>query len=543
MSLCVWSCLWSYGFSNTAQAQEQAKLISAPDRVLEFRSTTNPAPLIAQSFASASMLRNVMATSDGILLVVNGNPQVGVQRIVNPDRIVMDLQGTAVMPGLHNSVIPINRYGVRQIRVAQFQKNPAITRVVLDFDPNDENSRLDWRSTFNPIKGGILLAPIGSSNVSAPAPSLPQPVPDPSGSNPVTAVPTSGGNVTGTTVIQTIALTNSGQLLIQANQGLSYRGSADPSSNTYNLSISSAQISPQLQRPVLPANSPVERVRLTQIGSTVVVGLKVAPGWQIRENNSGNPQQIAFQLVRSGTNPTTQVPAYPNSGNNPIPINPQIPLPSYPIRGGTPTPVPSPSFPPSRAPSFPNNPIPNRGRGIVVVDPGHGGPDVGAVGNGIYEKNVVLQISLQLGRYLQQMGYAVVYTRTEDRNVELQPRVDLAEQVRANVFVSVHANSLESRLSSVSGVETYFAPGASRGQQLAAAVHQQIISLTGARDRTVKSARFFVIRKTSMPSILVETGFVTNPQEAANLNNRAYQDRMALAIARGVDQFMRYYNR
>jgi len=490
-----------------------------------------------------------MATSDGILLVVNGNPQVGVQRVVNPDRIVMDLQGTAVMPGLHNSVIPINRYGVRQIRVSQFQKNPSITRVVLDFDPNDENSRLDWRSTFNPIRGGILLAPISSSNVSAPAPSLPQPVPNsgsnPSESIPVAATPTSGGNVTGTTVIQTIALTNSGQLLIQANQGLSYRGSADPSSNTYNLSISSAQISPQLQRPVLPANSPVERVRLTQIGSTVVVGLKVTPGWQIRENNSGNPQQIAFQLVRSGTSPTAQVPAYPNPGSNPIPINPQIPLPSYPVRPGRPfpTPVPSPSFPPS-TPSYPNNPsIPNRGRGIVVIDPGHGGPDVGAVGNGIYEKNVVLPIALQLGRYLQQMGYAVVYTRTEDMNVELQPRVDLAEQVRANVFVSVHANSLESRLSNISGIETYYAPGATSGQQLAATVHQQIISLTGAKDRNIRAARFFVIRKTSMPSILVETGFVTNPQEAANLNNRAYQDRMALAIARGVDQFMRYYNR
>lgn len=471
-----------------------------------------------------------MATNDGILLVVNGSPQLGVQRVVNPDRIVMDLQGTAVIAGLHNSVIPINRYGVRQIRVAQFQKNPDITRVVLDFDPNDENSRLNWRSTFSPGRG-IILSPVGTV-ASNPVPINPVP------SNPRLPNDSSNPN-SGAALIQTIALSPSGQLIIQSNQTLSYRGSADTPSNTYNLSISSAQISPQLQRPVLPANSPIERVRLTQVGSTVVVGLKVMPGWQIREGSRNNAQQIAFQLIRAGA--IAQNPAYPIP-NNSAPINPAIPIPSYPSYP-VPTPTPRP-YPPNTAPSLPNNSaIPNRGRGVIVVDPGHGGPDAGAIGNGIYEKNVVLPIALQLGRYLQQMGYAVVYTRTQDIDLDLEPRVSLAERVRADAFVSVHANSLESRLSNINGVETYYAPGATSGQQLAASVHQQIISGTGANDRGVRSARFFVIRKTSMPAILVETGFVTNPQEAANLNNRAYQDRMALSIARGVDQFLKYYGR
>jgi N-acetylmuramoyl-L-alanine amidase len=137
------------------------------------------------------------------------------------------------------------------------------------------------------------------------------------------------------------------------------------------------------------------------------------------------------------------------------------------------------------------------------------------------------------------MGYTVVYSRTDNTEVELQPRVDQAERVNADIFVSVHANSLEARLSNVSGIETYYAPGASVSGRLASFVHNQIINTTGARDRGVRTARFHVIRRTSMPSILVETGFVTNPQESANLNDPSYQERMAQAIARGVDQFMK----
>jgi N-acetylmuramoyl-L-alanine amidase len=136
------------------------------------------------------------------------------------------------------------------------------------------------------------------------------------------------------------------------------------------------------------------------------------------------------------------------------------------------------------------------------------------------------------------MGYSVVYTRTTDVEIDLEPRVALAERVRGDVFVSLHANSVASRSSTVSGIETYHAPGSTQGQRLASLVHQQIIAATGAVDRGVRSARFYVIRNTSMPAILVETGFVTNPSDAANLSNPTYQQRMAEAIARGVDQFL-----
>jgi len=155
----------------------------------------------------------------------------------------------------------------------------------------------------------------------------------------------------------------------------------------------------------------------------------------------------------------------------------------------------------------------------------------------------VLAMSKQLGRILQQMGYSVMYTRTEDIDLDLEPRVQMAENARASAFVSVHVNSLDASSSQVNGVETYHAPNASLGKNLAELVHQQIIASTGANDRGVRSARFYVITKTSMPAILVETGFITNPSEASRLLNNNYQERMAAAIAQGIDQFLKSYRR
>ncbi len=307
------------------------------------------------------------------------------------------------------------------------------------------------------------------------------------------------------TTIEGLSFNGYGQLVIQANRAIAYRSSLNLATNTYSFTISMARISTQLRRPILGTNSPIEQIRLNQVGDAVVVTVKTIAGWQIRETARTSPQIIALQLnsvrqvVTSGlTLPRSQTQT--NYGNT-------------------------------------------TGRELVVIDPGHGGPDVGATRNGMYEKDITLSVSKQLGRILQQMGYAVMYTRTEDIDLDLEPRVQIAENARASVFVSVHVNSLSASASQVNGVETYHAPGASLGKSLAEFVHEQIITSTGATDRGVRSARFHVIAKTSMPAILVETGFITNPSESAKLVNSAYQERMAEAIARGVDQFLRAYRR
>jgi N-acetylmuramoyl-L-alanine amidase len=441
-------------------------------------------PNFQQPYGRNLTLRGVQVAPEGILLLVNGNPQVVMQRIVAPDRLVVDLLGTTVLPQLHKATVPINRYGVRQIRIAQNQKNPAIARIVLDFEPNLETN-LEWQTTFNSGRGVILTN-------QAPQTNLPANTPD----------TTSNSEAV---IIQKVILTDSGQLLIQTNQPFTYLGTEDLPSGTFNISINAARISQNLQRPNLDANSPLEWIRLTQVGNSVLIGLKPGDGWRIKEITRSDPQQIYLQIVRA------------DNTENPIPR------------------IPPPVIPSS---------ISNRGRGVIVIDPGHGGKDVGAIGNGIYEKNIVLAISLQLGQTLQQMGYAVVYTRTDDTEVELQPRVNVASQVKADAFISIHANSLATRASQVSGIETYYAPGSASGGQLATAVHNQIIIGTGAIDRGVRTARFHVVVKTTMPAILVETGFVTNPRESADLNSKPYQERMANAIARGVDRFVRsFYGR
>jgi len=311
------------------------------------------------------------------------------------------------------------------------------------------------------------------------------------------------------TTIDGLSFNGYGQLVIQASRAVAYRSSLDLANNTYNFTIPATRISSQLRRPILGSNSPIEQIRLNQVGDAVVVSVKTIAGWQIRETVRTNPQIIALLL-----NSVRQVPAS-------IPIN---------IPSNTRSQI---------QPSYGNI----NGRQLVAIDAGHGGPDVGATRNGIYEKDIALAISKQLGRILQQMGYAVVYTRTEDIDLDLEPRVQIAENARASAFVSVHVNSLDANASQVNGVETYHAPSASLGKNLAELVHQQIIASTGANDRGVRSARFHVIIKTSMPAILVETGFITNPSEASRLVSGAYQERMAEAIAKGVDQFLKSYRR
>ena len=432
-------------------------------------------------------LRSVQVNANGFALQINGIPQMRTSRVANPDRIILDLQATEVSPYIHNSIVPINRFGVRQIRVAQFQKSPAIARLVFDLD---SSSPVNWQSSFDQARGLLVLRPIGAENLNT--------------SLPVTT--SSIANKGLATTIEGLSFNGYGQLVIQASRAVSYRSSVDLASNTYSVTIPATRISSQLRRPILGANSPIEQIRLNQVGDAVVVSVKTVAGWQINETSRTNPLAIALQLTSVG-----QVTAG-------IPQN-------------------------TRSQVQPNYVNVTSGRQLVVVDAGHGGPDVGATRNGVYEKDIVLAMSKQLGRILQQMGYSVMYTRTEDIDLDLEPRVQMAENARASAFVSVHVNSLDASSSQVNGVETYHAPNASLGKNLAELVHQQIIASTGANDRGVRSARFYVITKTSMPAILVETGFITNPSEASRLLNNNYQERMAAAIAQGIDQFLKSYRR
>ncbi|MFM7652201.1 MAG: N-acetylmuramoyl-L-alanine amidase [Vulcanococcus sp.] len=199
-------------------------------------------------------------------------------------------------------------------------------------------------------------------------------------------------------------------------------------------------------------------------------------------------------------------------------------------------------LPQGPAPSASGLPDVPRGRYTVVIDPGHGGPDPGAVGiNGLRETDVVLDVSLQVAQLLQAKGVQVLLTRTSEVDVDLPPRVALANNSRADLFLSIHANALSLARPDVNGIETFYFER-SRSRALAQAVQDQMLAISpGSPDRGARPGRFFVIRRTVMPSALAEMGFVTGSLDAPRLADPAFRRRMAVAIANGLLRYLVAY--
>jgi N-acetylmuramoyl-L-alanine amidase len=188
-----------------------------------------------------------------------------------------------------------------------------------------------------------------------------------------------------------------------------------------------------------------------------------------------------------------------------------------------------------RVPSARNLPGVPKGRFRVVIDPGHGGPDPGAVGiGGLRETDVVLDVGLQLAQLLQSRGVQVFLTRTSEVDVDLPPRVALANRTGADLFVSLHANALSMDRPDVNGIETFYYQGG-RAYELAISIQQQLMAVSpGTPDRGARPGRFFVIRRTVMPSVLTEMGFVTGDIDAPRLADARYRQRLAAALATGI---------
>ncbi|WP_159456320.1 N-acetylmuramoyl-L-alanine amidase family protein [Intestinibacillus massiliensis] len=168
----------------------------------------------------------------------------------------------------------------------------------------------------------------------------------------------------------------------------------------------------------------------------------------------------------------------------------------------------------------------------IMLDPGHGGSDPGAC-NGIHHEAVyALDIAKRLGALLTAQGMAVRYTRQSDIHVGINERYKAANAWGADGFVSIHLNSAQP---SASGVETLVYRDTGKAAHLAALVQGQVIKSTGTKNRGVKERPDLgVLRGTDMPAILVETGFISNPDECTKLATACYRQTVAEAIARGV---------
>jgi N-acetylmuramoyl-L-alanine amidase len=184
-------------------------------------------------------------------------------------------------------------------------------------------------------------------------------------------------------------------------------------------------------------------------------------------------------------------------------------------------------------------PLVPRGRFKVVIDPGHGGPDPGAIGiDGLRETDVVLDVGLQVAQLLQARGVVVLLTRTTEVDVDLPPRVALANGSGADLFVSLHANALTMERPDVNGIETFFFEGG-RSSYLARIMQDRLLAVSpGTPDRGARPGRFFVIRRTVMPSVLAEMGFVTGEIDAPRLADPSFRRRLAEAVAGAILSYL-----
>ena len=176
---------------------------------------------------------------------------------------------------------------------------------------------------------------------------------------------------------------------------------------------------------------------------------------------------------------------------------------------------------------------------LVVLDPGHGGPDPGAIGiGGIRETDVVLDVSKKVEKLLSEKGVKVLLTREKEIDLDLFPRVTFANNKDADVFVSIHANASRGKRRDINGLETYYFRGW-KGRLLAKKIQKQILRVSpGSPDRGVKQGRYFVIKNTRMPAVLVEIGFLTGRLDARRLEKTAHRNRIAYAIAKGILEYL-----
>jgi N-acetylmuramoyl-L-alanine amidase len=228
---------------------------------------------------------------------------------------------------------------------------------------------------------------------------------------------------------------------------------------------------------------------------------------------------------------------------------------------------------------------------VIVIDPGHGGRDPGAIGSFSYERDITLAIALRTGAYIEQnlKDVKVVYTRKTDEFVDLNVRSDIANKNNADLFISIHANS--NKLHNAYGTETYvmghskdqanlevamkenqvillendystkyegFDPNSpesyimftltqniylKQSTELAAMIQNQYKSQNGRFDRGVKQEAFWVLYKTTMPSVLTETGFISNSNEEKYINSKEGQDNIAASIFRACKEYIAEINK
>ncbi|MDQ2097859.1 MAG: N-acetylmuramoyl-L-alanine amidase [Tychonema bourrellyi B0820] len=454
------------------------------------------------------------ASQNRLYITTDGGVQPKAQLIFNPTRLVIDLPGTSLG---RQSVNQPYSGAIESVRLGQFDDDT--TRIVVELkdgytiDPSQVKFRglspSEWTVDLpTPVRAGN---PNSSSELGGERLSVESSAPS--------------SQTAAATVIQNIQVTADGFLIRTAGGRPQINFQQSRAGDIATLDIEDATLSPGLsnQQPQTNGKHGVERIEVRQLPTEppmtrVTLRMKSSnTQWRASLSSLGGISLLPAGVRQSATpRPLTVDPPIRSSVSVPPPLAQNRNPISWPRTNTGTTDLPQVS----------------NSRRVVVIDPGHGGRDPGAVGiGGIQEKEIVLDISFQVARILEQQGVQAVLSRTDDSEIDLEPRVSLAERLNATLFVSIHANAINMSRPDVSGIETYYYGS---GLDLARVIHNSILEGTGAADRRVRQARFYVLRKTTMPSVLLEVGFVTGAEDAARLSDPAYRSQMAASIARGI---------
>ena len=470
----------------------------------------------------------------GIFVEIDGDRSsntIKVQRSSDRRRVDFYLEGILLPAHFQSDFLLVNRNQIDGIQFIQESISPPLARISLKVDPNSP----DWHAYFSRLSG-LVISPVEQQSRTFPSLSRSQ---DLTKSRPPSrfvrediSLPRSlpSVSITSLPLIDSLELVNNNsqqpQLLIKADRAIEAKINKNRRLNVYEIIIPNAKLAKTLKVRLgegelglndsfaerqLPKNSPISNLSIRERDdSSVEIILKPALGVRIGEFNQVSNQLLALsmrQLILSSTPP-------------PRPL----------IDRGVDFPYSSRSYR-----SRYNNRRSNQ-RVTVMLDPGHGGKDPGAVGIGrLQEKDIVLPISLMVRQFLEQGGVQVKMTRQSDYFISLAGRTKMANQQGVDMFVSIHANAINMRRQDVNGLETYYYES---GRGLAQTIHNRVLRSLPINDRKLRKARFYVLRKSLMPAVLVEVGFVTGREDAPKLRSPHYRRQMARAIADGILEYI-----
>ncbi len=349
----------------------------------------------------------------------------------------------------------------------------------------------------------------------------------------------------------------------------------DQANNRIILTFNNATLTPGTPETFFLNDNRVDRVVLNKKGSNVEAIIYLKSPASIQKNQLGgeNPR-IYLDIVTSTLLTSPDVTILPAS-----PSPPTQPTTTTPALTSTPTPVvPTPTTKPPVQPTT-ATPYDKINPRVIVIDPGHGGKDPGCVVNGYQEKDIILQVSKKLKEALTQQGYEVYLTREGDTYPGLKERSAVANNKQPVVLLSIHANAAPNK--KATGVEVFVGSAQVQGEgaadvanrenqrfiseghteqqngkvnstlldsyylgsrtvsmKLGSLIENNIVKETGQASRGLKEAPLILLKGMYFPSCLIEIGFLSNPTEAKNLANGAFQDKLVRGIVVGIKQFM-----